>query len=67
MKRRNRPKFYRCPTELTLDVSGGKWKTIILCFLKEAAPVRAEFEQQNTYQTAERSNRARTFPRKQSE
>jgi DNA-binding HxlR family transcriptional regulator len=29
------PKLFRCPTELTLDVLGGKWKTIILCFLKQ--------------------------------
>jgi DNA-binding HxlR family transcriptional regulator len=35
MKTRKRPKSYRCPTELTLDVLGGKWKTVILCFLKE--------------------------------
>ncbi len=28
-----RPKKYRCATELTLNVLGGKWKTVILCFL----------------------------------
>src|SRR5450631_1311768 len=28
-------KLYRCPTELTLDVLGGKWKTVILCFLRQ--------------------------------
>jgi DNA-binding HxlR family transcriptional regulator len=28
-------KVFRCPTELTLDVLGGKWKTVILCFLRQ--------------------------------
>jgi DNA-binding HxlR family transcriptional regulator len=28
-------KVFRCPTELTLDVLGGKWKTVILCILKQ--------------------------------
>jgi DNA-binding HxlR family transcriptional regulator len=30
-------KHYGCPTEFTLDLLGGKWKTIILCYLKEGA------------------------------
>jgi DNA-binding HxlR family transcriptional regulator len=25
---------YNCPTEFTLQVLGGKWKTVILCYLK---------------------------------
>lgn len=25
---------FSCPTEFTLDVLGGKWKTVILCYLK---------------------------------
>lgn len=29
------PKSFHCPTEFTLTVLGGKWKTVILCFLKE--------------------------------
>src|SRR5690349_14728939 len=29
------PKTFHCPTEFTLDVLGGKWKTVILCYLKE--------------------------------
>ena len=28
-------KTFRCPTEFTLQVLGGKWKTVILCYLKE--------------------------------
>jgi DNA-binding HxlR family transcriptional regulator len=28
-------KVFRCPTELTLEVLGGKWKTVILCLLKQ--------------------------------
>jgi DNA-binding HxlR family transcriptional regulator len=28
-------RVFRCPTELTLDVLGGKWKTVILCFLRQ--------------------------------
>jgi DNA-binding HxlR family transcriptional regulator len=32
-------KHYGCPTEFTLQLLGGKWKTIILCYLKEA-PMR---------------------------
>lgn len=27
-------KSFNCPTEFTLQVLGGKWKTVILCFLK---------------------------------
>jgi len=29
------PKQFNCPTEFTLAVLGGKWKTVILCYLKE--------------------------------
>jgi DNA-binding HxlR family transcriptional regulator len=29
------PKFFSCPSEFTLEVLGGKWKTVILCFIKE--------------------------------
>jgi DNA-binding HxlR family transcriptional regulator len=29
------PRFFHCPTEFTLHMLGGKWKTVILCFLKE--------------------------------
>ena len=28
-------KHYGCPTEFALDLLGGKWKTVILCYLKE--------------------------------
>ena len=28
-------KHYGCPTEFTLELLGGKWKTVILCYLKE--------------------------------
>ena len=28
-------KNFNCPTEFTLKVLGGKWKTVILCYLKE--------------------------------
>jgi DNA-binding HxlR family transcriptional regulator len=28
-------KHFGCPTEFTLQLLGGKWKTIILCYLKE--------------------------------
>ena len=28
------PKTFNCPTEFTLQVLGGKWKTVILCYLK---------------------------------
>ena len=34
---RTLPKHYGCPTEFTLRLLGGKWKTIILCYLKEGA------------------------------
>ena len=26
---------FSCPTEFTLEVLGGKWKTVILCYLKQ--------------------------------
>ncbi|MFB9238773.1 winged helix-turn-helix transcriptional regulator [Plantactinospora siamensis] len=26
---------YRCPVELTVDLLGGKWRTVILAYLKE--------------------------------
>ena len=29
------PRFFHCPTEFTLHMLGGKWKTLLLCFLKE--------------------------------
>src|SRR4051812_22027803 len=29
-------KTYGCPVELTLDFVGGKWRTVILAWLKEA-------------------------------
>jgi DNA-binding HxlR family transcriptional regulator len=29
------PKSFHCPVEFTLAVLGGKWKTVILCYLKE--------------------------------
>ena len=32
---RKLPKYFHCPTEFTLAILGGKWKTVILCFLKE--------------------------------
>lgn len=28
-------RVFGCPTEFTLDVLGGKWKTVILCYLKQ--------------------------------
>jgi DNA-binding HxlR family transcriptional regulator len=28
-------KSFNCPTEFTLSVLGGKWKTVILCYLKQ--------------------------------
>jgi DNA-binding HxlR family transcriptional regulator len=42
MSRRKFTKIFRCPTELTLDVLGGKWKTVILCFLKQRSCRYAE-------------------------
>lgn len=32
---RKLPKFFNCPTEFTLAILDGKWKTVILCYLKE--------------------------------
>jgi len=29
------PKSFHCATEFTLAVLGGKWKTVILCYLKQ--------------------------------
>ena len=29
------PATFHCPTEFTLAVLGGKWKTVILCYLKQ--------------------------------
>jgi DNA-binding HxlR family transcriptional regulator len=29
------PAVFHCPTEFTLAVLGGKWKTVILCYLKQ--------------------------------
>jgi DNA-binding HxlR family transcriptional regulator len=29
------PKSFNCPTEFTLAILDGKWKTVILCYLKE--------------------------------
>ncbi|HLH95131.1 MAG TPA: helix-turn-helix domain-containing protein [Xanthobacteraceae bacterium] len=29
------PASFHCPTEFTLAVLGGKWKTVILCYLKQ--------------------------------
>jgi DNA-binding HxlR family transcriptional regulator len=28
------PKTFNCPTEFALDLLGGKWKTVLLCYLK---------------------------------
>jgi DNA-binding HxlR family transcriptional regulator len=28
-------RYYECPTEFSLDVLGGKWKTVLLCYLKQ--------------------------------
>ena len=28
-------RYYECPTEFALDVLGGKWKTVLLCYLKQ--------------------------------
>jgi DNA-binding HxlR family transcriptional regulator len=33
--RKRPPKSFHCSTEFTLHVLGGKWKTVILCYLKE--------------------------------
>src|SRR5215469_12539659 len=29
------PTYFHCPTEFTLAVLDGKWKTVILCYLKQ--------------------------------
>jgi DNA-binding HxlR family transcriptional regulator len=39
------PKRFNCPTEFTLAVLGGKWKTVILCYLKERPCRYAELRQ----------------------
>jgi DNA-binding HxlR family transcriptional regulator len=31
------PKRYSCPVELTVDVVGGRWRTVLLAHLKEGA------------------------------
>jgi len=31
------PKSYSCPVELTVDVIGGRWRTVLLAHLKEGA------------------------------
>ena len=36
------PKYFNCPTEFTLAVLDGKWKTVILCYLKEGPRRYAE-------------------------
>jgi DNA-binding HxlR family transcriptional regulator len=36
---RRLPRRFGCPTEFTLQLLGGKWKTVILCYLKEG-PLR---------------------------
>jgi DNA-binding HxlR family transcriptional regulator len=33
-------KSYNCPVEVTLDVIGGKWKTVILRYLSKHQPLR---------------------------
>jgi len=33
--RRKMKKSFSCPSEFTLAVLGGKWKTILLCYLKQ--------------------------------
>src|SRR5215472_15430784 len=35
-------KHFHCATEFTLEVLGGKWKTVILCFLKQRSCRYAE-------------------------
>jgi DNA-binding HxlR family transcriptional regulator len=36
------PKMFRCPTELTLNVLGGKWNTVLLSFLTQRSCRHAE-------------------------
>jgi DNA-binding HxlR family transcriptional regulator len=35
-------KTFNCPTEFTLQVLGGKWKTVIMCYLKQRSLRYAE-------------------------
>jgi len=41
--RKKFPKTFHCATEFTLAVLGGKWKTVILCYLKERSLRYSEF------------------------
>jgi DNA-binding HxlR family transcriptional regulator len=43
--RKRLAKSFNCPTEFTLQVLGGKWKTVILCYLKERPLRYAELRQ----------------------
>lgn len=36
---RNLPRHFGCPAEFTLQLLGGKWKTVILCYLRRG-PLR---------------------------
>ena len=29
------PRYFNCPSEFAMEILGGKWKTVILCFVKE--------------------------------
>jgi len=35
MAKKKLARTFGCPSEFTLDVLGGKWKTVILCYLKQ--------------------------------
>jgi DNA-binding HxlR family transcriptional regulator len=35
MRKKPLPRHFGCATEFTLTVLGGKWKTVILCYLKQ--------------------------------
>jgi len=35
MRKKALPRHFGCATEFTLAVLGGKWKTVILCYLKQ--------------------------------
>jgi DNA-binding HxlR family transcriptional regulator len=37
------PKSFNCPVEFTLKVLGGKWKTVLLCYLKQRECRYSEF------------------------